>query len=285
VNLGEVLTQTRESLREKGIEDAALEGEILLRHALGISRARLFSHFEQEMMSGQSEDLKRVLERRLKGEPTAYITGHREFYGLDFTVDNSVLIPRPESELLVDKAIEMVKNREISRIADIGTGSGAIAISLAVNLPEATVYATEISDRALKVAAKNCRKHGVTNRVVLLHGNMLEPLPGPVDLIIANLPYVQASDIPAQGPLSFEPLLALDGGKDGLDMIRTLSLHLDGKLRGEGCLLLEIGQGQAPLLTGFLRELFPSAVIESDSDLAGIKRVVSLYLTKSLGFC
>jgi release factor glutamine methyltransferase len=281
VNLGQVLAHTRKALRDKGIEDAALEGEILLRHVLGINRARLFSHLEEEISSGQSADLKRTLERRIRGEPTAYITGHREFFGLDFTVDSSVLIPRPESELLVDKAIELARIRGIPQIADIGTGSGAIAISLAANLPEVTVYATEISERALKVAALNCQKHSVADRVLLLCGNLLEPLPGPVDLIVANLPYVRASDIPARGPLSFEPLLALDGGKDGLDRIRSLCLQAGKKLRGEGCLLLEIGEGQTELVTGLLHGLFPAAVIESYRDLAGKERVVSLRLTKS----
>jgi release factor glutamine methyltransferase len=279
VNLQQALNHAHAALRDNNIEDAALEGEILLRHVLGIDRARLYSHLDEEIGTRHEEALKRALERRWQGEPVAYITGHREFYGLDFSVDRNVLIPRPESELLVARAIEIVKNRKITQIADIGTGSGAIAISVAASLPGVTVYATDISTEALEVAAKNCERHGVTDRVILLQGDMLEPLPGPVDLIIANLPYVRASDLPADGTLRFEPMLALDGGKDGLDRISVFCRRAGTKLNQRGCLLLEIGQGQAEQVGALLRKEFPAAVIEINRDLAGIERVVSLCLT------
>ena len=279
MNLRQALAYAREALRDKEIEDAPLEGEILLRHVLGISRAHLFSHFEQEMNPEHEEVMKQVMERRLNGEPTAYIIGIREFYGLNFIVDRRVLIPRPESELLVEKAIELAGKRKIKKIADIGTGSGAIAVSLAVNLPGVTIYAIDISAPALEVAAKNCQTHKVADKVVLLHGDMLEPLPGPVDMIIANLPYVKASDLTAQRTLDFEPPLALDGGEDGLDIIRIFCKQAGEKLNPEGCLLMEIGQGQAERVTALLRRAFPSALIEIKSDLAGIERVVSLRLT------
>jgi release factor glutamine methyltransferase len=279
VNLRQALHHARAALREKDIAEAALEGEILLRHVVGMDRAGLFSRLDEEINPRQEKALQRVLARRRKGEPTAYITGHREFYGLDFIVNRSVLIPRPESELLVEKAIATGKKHKINKIADIGTGSGAIAISLAVNLPDVTVYATDISARALKVAAQNCRQHGVAGRVVLLQGDMLEPLPGSVDLIIANLPYVKASDLPAAGPLRFEPPLALDGGEDGLDRIKAICHQAGAGFHREGRLMLEIGQGQAGPVGTWLREEFPGAVVEIDRDLAGIERVVSLRLT------
>ncbi len=232
-----------------------------------------------DISPAQVEGLRQLLERRLRGEPSAYITGHREFYGLDFMVDHRVLIPRPESELLVEKAIRLARSQAISKIADIGTGCGAIAISLAVNLPAATIYATDISSQALEVAGENCRRHGVTDRVILLQGDMLEPLPGPVDLIVANLPYVREADLPAGGPLSFEPKLALNGGTDGLDKIRVLCRQAEEKLRNKGSMLLEIGEGQAEAVMAILHESFPSALIEIERDLAGIERVVSLRLT------
>jgi release factor glutamine methyltransferase len=279
VNLRQALHHARAALREKDIAEAALEGEILLRHVVGMDRAGLFSRLDEEINPRQEKALQRVLAQRRKGEPTAYITGHREFYGLDFIVNRSVLIPRPESELLVEKAIATGKKHKINKIADIGTGSGAIAISLAVNLPDVTVYATDISARALKVAAQNCRQHGVAGRVVLLQGDMLEPLPGSVDLIIANLPYVKASDLPAAGPLRFEPPLALDGGEDGLDRIKAICHQAGAGFHREGRLMLEIGQGQAGPVGTWLREEFPGAVVEIDRDLAGIERVVSLRLT------
>ena len=151
--------------------------------------------------------------------PAAYITGHREFYGLDFAVNSSVLVPRPETELLVEKALELARERSLSTIADIGTGCGAIAVSLAVNLPQTRIYATDISAPALEVALSNCRKHGVTDRVTLLEGDMLAPLPEPVDLIVANLPYVREPEMTGVNTLGFEPPLALNGGPDGLDKI------------------------------------------------------------------
>jgi release factor glutamine methyltransferase len=279
MNLKQALAHTRKTLRDKEIEDASLEGEILLRYILGVDRAHLFSHLEYQLDFEQKKALDRALKRRLNGEPTAYLTGHREFYGLDFFVNRRVLIPRPETELIIEKAIEMAGKRKITTIADIGTGSGAIAISLAVNLPQVTVYATDISAPALEVAAKNCHNYGVANRVILLQGNMLEPLTEPVDIIIANLPYVKASDLAAQENLTFEPPLALNGGEDGLDIIRTFCNQAGEKLNPEGCLLLEIGQGQAAPVTVLLKKAFPRGLIEISRDLAGIARVVSLCLT------
>jgi release factor glutamine methyltransferase len=179
----------------------------------------------------------------------------------------------------VEKAINLARSQAISRIADIGTGCGAIAISLAVNLPGATVYATDISAPALEVARENCRRHGVAGSIVLLEGDMLAPLPEPVDLLIANLPYVRESDLPRRGPLSYEPALALNGGKDGLDSLRVLCRQAGRKLRRRGLILLEIGQGQAETVTALLQEIYPSGSIEVERDLAGIERVVSLRLT------
>jgi release factor glutamine methyltransferase len=284
VKLRQALENAREALRDKEIEDASLEGEILLRYVLGLSRARLFSQLEGQIDAEHEKALKKSLERRLSGEPTAYIIGIREFYGLNFIVDRRVLIPRPESELLVEKAIELAGKRKIATIADIGTGSGAIAVSLAVNLPGVTIYAIDISAPALEVAAKNCQTHKVADKVVLLQGDMLEPLPGPVDMIIANLPYVKASDLTALRTLDFEPPLALNGGVDGLDIIRVFCNQAGEKLNPDGCLLMEIGQGQAERVTALLRKAFPSALIEIKRDLAGIARMVSLWLTQGRKF-
>ncbi len=279
MNRRQALSHARGILAANSIDDASLEGEILLRHVLELDRARLYSDLDADLTPAQEETLTKLLERRRRGEPSAYITGHREFYGLDFHIDRNVLIPRPESELLVDKAIGLAQNKYAPVIADIGTGCGAIAISLAVSLPSATVYATDSSSPAIEVARTNCRKHGVIERIILLEGDMLEPLPGPVDLIIANLPYVRESDLSRSGPLSFEPALALDGGADGLDRIRVFCQQAGNKLQPGGCILLEIGQGQAGTVSALLHETFPSAVIEVERDLAGIERMVSLCLT------
>jgi len=279
VNRRQALAQARGTLADNNIDDASLEGEILLRHVLGINRNQLFSDLDGSISPAQAENLEQLLERRLSGEPSAYITGHREFYGLDFKLNRHVLIPRPESELLVEKAISLCHSHAISIIADIGTGCGAIAISLALNLPAATIYATDISPQALEVAGENCRRHGVTDKVVLLQGDMLGALPEPVDLIVANLPYVREAELPGSGPLSFEPRLALNGGKDGLDRISILCRQAGEKLRNNGSMLLEIGQGQTQAVKAIMYESFPSALIEIDRDLAGIERVISLCLT------
>jgi release factor glutamine methyltransferase len=279
VNLKQALVHSRRSLRLKQIEEASLEGEILLRHTVGMSRASLFSKLEFPLDSEQEKALNQALDRRLRGEPTAYITGHREFYGLDFEVDCDVLIPRPESEILVEKAIELCGKRGISIIADIGIGSGAIAVSLAMNLPMVTIYGVDISAPALNVARNNCDKHHVTDRITLLQGNLMEPLKKPVDMIIANLPYIKEDDLKVQGYLKYEPQLALNGGEDGLDLIKEFCSQSGKKVNPGGCILMEIGQGQAENVTVLIKNVFPEASIEINRDLAGIERLVSVCLT------
>jgi len=275
VTLKQALRRARDILTENSIEDAPLECELLLRHTLRISRPRLYLDLDQELSPEQEAAFRQLIKRRRDGEPTAYITRHREFYGLDFYVDSRVLIPRPESELLVETALNLAPNHPLSTIAEIGTGSGAIAISLAINLPQVKIYATDISAAALEVALLNCQKHGMIDRIHLLHGNMLDPVPEPVDLIISNLPYVKKSDLTG---IRFEPALALDGGRDGMGKIRQLCQQAGGRLRPGGFLLLEIGQGQASAVTSFLNALFPNGEIRVTPDLSGIDRVVSLSL-------
>jgi release factor glutamine methyltransferase len=278
LNLKQALRLAREILSQNGVEDAPLEGELLLRHTLSIDRVQLYIDLEKELTPRQEGAFRRLLERRLSGEPSAYITGHREFYGLDFRVNPSVLIPRPESELLVETALAIARNYPISIIADIGTGSGAIAVSLAFNLPQAKIYATDISAAALGVALANCRKHGVSGRVLLLEGNLLEPLPEAVDIIVANLPYVSQPELAPR----FEPPLALDGGAGGIKIIKQLCQQAGGKLKAGGWLLLEIGQGQRAAIAAILHNIFPEGEIEVIPDLGGVERVVCLSLSSSL---
>ncbi len=274
----QVLARARRVLAAGNIEDAPLEADLLLRDTLKISRVQLYSELDRELSREQEKTFWRQIQRLLNHEPAAYITGHREFYGLDFYVDSSVLIPRPESELLVEKALELAKKHILSTVADVGTGCGAIAISLALGLPQVRIYALDISTSALRVTLANCRKHGIARRVCLLAGDMLDPLPEPVDLIVANLPYVRASELGSTNTTGFEPRLALDGGPDGLGVIRRLCLQAGDKLRPGGQLLLEIGEGQGGALTTFLHGLFPSAGVEVSPDLSGIDRVVSISL-------
>ncbi len=278
MTIKQALKQARQVLIDHDIEEHAIESELLLRHTLKIDRVQLYLAFEQELSPQQYKTYWNLIQRRLNGEPSAYITGHREFYGLDFLVSPDVLIPRPESELLVEKALELARNRPVSTVAEVGTGCGAIAISLALNLPQARIYATDISADALRVARDNCRRHGVRDIVRLSEGDLLSPLPEAVDLIVANLPYVREAELAGVNTRDFEPPLALNGGTDGLEKIRRLCTQAGDKLRPRGCLLLEVGQGQAKAVTAFLHRLFPSAGIAVTADLSGTDRVVSLAL-------
>jgi release factor glutamine methyltransferase len=279
MNCREALAKARKLLTDNDIEDAALESEILLRHVLGINRAQLFTELDSDVNTSDIRKFIKLVKRRIKGEPSAYITGNKEFYGLDFIVNQHVLIPRPETELLVEQAISLCRKYHYSKIVDIGTGCGAIAVSLAVNLPEIEIYATDISPKVLKIAKQNSVKHGVKDRVTLLKGDMLKPLPESVVLIIANLPYVIENEIPENGPLSYEPRKALDGGKEGLDKISELCRQSSGKLNKEGSILLEVGQEQAVFVKLMIMDNFPNGSVKVLKDLAGIERVVYFRLT------
>ncbi len=278
MTIRQALSRAKKILTDHNIEDASLECELLLRHTLEIDRVQLYQDLNRELTPQQEASFWQLMERRLKGEPTAYIIGHREFYGLDFYIDSGVLIPRPETELLVEKALELTETRLLYNIAEVGTGCGAIAISLALNLPKVKIYATDISPAALKVASVNCHKHRVADRICLLQGDMLDPLPEPVNLIIANLPYVRKTELPQVNSAVAEPFVALNGGVDGLDKIRQLCNQASNKLLPQGCLLLEIGQGQRKAIVTFLKNLFPLSEIEVIPDLSGIDRIVSLTL-------
>lgn len=258
------------------VDDPKIIAEVLLRHILQKSRVELYLNLNQTLASENERQFRQAIERQLKGEPVAYITGHREFYGLDFYVDSRVLIPRPESELLVEQALETIKGKPQSSIAEIGTGSGAVAISIAVHARGARIYASDISASALEVARLNCQRHKVDGRILLLQGDLLDPLPEPVDILIANLPYVQRSEVRAVPSAKYEPVLALDGGKSGLEKIFRLCSQVDEKINSGGCLLLEVGMGQSPAVTDRLKKLFPEAEVQVVPDLSGIGRVVRM---------
>ena len=270
-------------LEQHGCDSPRLDAELLLAHALGLSRARLLAQFDRALSPAELARYRQLIERRRAHEPVAYIVGHQEFYGLDFYVDRRVLIPRPETELLVEKAIELagkVGDRGYGlyplTLADVGTGSGAIAVSLAVHLPQATIYALDSSAEALEVAVRNVRRHGVEGRVHLLRGDLLSPLPEPVDLIVANLPYVSEEELAELPPeiRCYEPLSALDGGPDGLRHIRRLLAQAREYLRSHGAVILEIGATQSKAVAELARRHFPTAEIEIARDYGGLDRVV-----------
>jgi release factor glutamine methyltransferase len=279
--IGEALHKASKTLAAQLFEEASLEAEILLMHVLGIDRAKLYAVLGEELSEGDAEVLAQLVNRRLTNEPVAYIVGHREFFGYDFHVTSGVLIPRPESELLVEETLDFVRGyfpEEDPIVAEIGTGSGAIAISLALLLPKAEIYATDISASALEIARVNCERHGVQDRVHLLEGDVLAPLPEPVDIIIANLPYIGDEELDELGDeiRMFEPLEALAGGGDGLDKVRQLLVKVDEKLRPEGLVLLEIGYVQRGAAASLRLLLPPAASVELVKDLGGRERVLKI---------
>ena len=282
--LREALQSTNQTLRRAGIADASVETELLLGHVLGMSKTQLYIKPEKVLTSTEIKNLCHLVQRRLDHEPTAYILGHCEFYGVDFCIDHHTFIPRPETELLVEKAVDLAHRiyhpgKQIT-IADVGTGCGAIAISIALALPQAKIYATDISASALRLAEINCHRHAVDSQVELLQGNLLEPLPQPVDMIVANLPYIRSCEFRdlSQEIVNFEPTIALAGGEDGLDKIQQMLEQMATKLNYGAYFLLEIGQGQGEMLTSLIKNYFPQASIELFSDLSGIERMVKVGL-------
>ena len=274
-----LLRAATERLFAAGIEDASLEAEVLLRHVLGITKTEFYLRFDAAVSHTDETEFELVLQRRIIGEPTAYITGHREFFGLDFKIDRRVLIPRPESELLVERAI-LLGNGGARTFADVGTGSGCIAISIAYALSSATAYAIDVSTDALEVAQMNCERHGVEDKVILLNGDLLSPMPCNVDVIIGNLPYVKRSEVVGINTNGYEPRLALDGGPDGLDIMRRLSSQAASKLNPGGALLLELGQGQAEEACRIIGGDLDCSNCEVVKDLAGIERMLVVKLKR-----
>lgn len=269
-------------LKTHGFEDTHIQARVLLQLVTGLSAAEVYMQPERILTREEEEQLEKLLGRLLSREPLTYITNKKEFYGLDFYVDKRVLIPRPETELLVEAAIAYTMYRlppsGMHLIADIGTGCGAIAVSLAKNLAACKIYATDICRDALDVARINARRHGVLDRITFLEGNLLEPLPQPVDVIVANLPYVSNAELPDLPPeiREFEPKIALNGGADGLGIIKQLLSQVELKINPSGCLLLEIGQKHADSLVPLVHATFKNAVLDFLSDLNGIKRVARI---------
>ena len=277
MNLREIFNSAGETLMRTGSPDAQLEAEVLIRHVLRIDRATFFRDLEQPVTDCDWERLDDLVNRRLNREPLNYITGLREFYGLDFEVSDSVLIPRQETELLVDTVISLARSRPKCemKICDIGTGSGAIAVSVAVNLPSAEVMAIDISQRALDIADSNRRMHGVYNRVSLRRGNLLEPVDWKPEIIVSNPPYIRRSDLSLLQPeIQYEPSVALDGGPDGLEVIRGLLRQSSDKVSSTGAILFEIDSSQKDSARMLSREYFPNSEISILDDLSGNSRAI-----------
>lgn len=268
----------RQVLRTARQQIDSLDAHVLLGAALGVDRAYLLAHPEAQLTAEQAERFAEWLARCAAGEPVAYILGRRAFYDREFTVTPDVLIPRPETELLLENALEWAAERAITA-ADIGTGSGALAVTFAANRPQAKVYAVDISLAALNVARTNAARHDV--QITFLEGDLLAPLIErgiKLDLIMANLPYIPAGDLPDLAVMRYEPRLALDGGEDGLDLIRCLLEQVPQVANPGALVLLEIGAGQGAAVLALARQMLKPQNAELLLDYAGLDRIIRIQL-------
>ena len=292
MTLDQTIQKTSKLLKRNNIDDSYFEARILLGHVLQLSPEEIVTQPEYDLNAQQVETLETIIQRRMRREPSAYIVGHKEFYDVNFMVDRRVLIPRPETELLVEEALKYLKeqndspsnNRKHRTVADIGTGCGAIAISLALHTSEIKFYATDISQDALEVARQNAQIHNVYDRISFLHGNLLEPVKEHVDLIIANLPYIEHDELYNLSTEinSYEPHIALDGGHNGLLYIEQLIGNSKEKLSDNGCLMLEIGHDQSQQVAELANRSFNNVHYEFVTDPNNIKRVIKIFPERPL---
>jgi len=275
VNLGDLVAEG--SARLCAVTDAPrLEAEMLLAHASGLPRTALLAHPEYSPTPTQQTNYQTLIRRRASGFPLPYLTGRVQFYDLEFAVTPGVLIPRPETEALVGLALE----RRPQVVLDVGTGSGCIAVTLAVHLPNAQVFATDLSTPALRLARANARHHRVHKRVRLVRCDLAGPLRGPFDLAVSNPPYIAREEwgrLPAS-VRQHEPHLALDGGSGGLAVIRRLLAGVPRAIRPGGRLLVEIGAAQGEAVLDLARSALPDADASIHHDLAGRERVLEVKL-------
>jgi release factor glutamine methyltransferase len=254
---------------------AALDADVLLAHVLGVGKEALFAHPERQLSAAEDQRFRELVERRSHGEPVAYLRGFKEFYGLRFAVDPRVLIPRPETETLVDAARERIAGRALT-VVDVGTGSGAIAVAIAAHEPTVHVTATDSSRDALAVAEANALANGVADRVELRQGDLLAPVTGAADIVCANLPYLTDDSVDywvgERASLAFEPREAVLAGGDGLSLIRRFVADLPRVLAPRGVVFVECDPPQS----GAVVHLLGSAGLRGEirRDLAGTERVV-----------
>lgn len=280
-----------------------LEAEILLSKILNKPREFLLAHGEKKLSLSQISNFKSLISRRLKGEPAAYIIGHKEFYGLKFKVDKNILIPRPETELMIEEALKLVThNSRPTTLIDIGTGSGCVIITLAKKISGCESLATDISTKALTIAKQNARLHGVAKNIKFLKGDLLKPILKNWKLeiacpalsrrnwkfvILANLPYLTPSQIKNSPSIKYEPKLALSAGPDGLKYYRQLFRQIN-ELRAASCelrdiiVLCEIDPGQTEKIKQLIKRELPGATFQIKKDLSGLNRLVIISINQNL---
>lgn len=275
MTLLEVLKRAAGYLQTHGSASPRLDAELLMAHSLGLRRIDLFLQFERPLSEPELGPYRALIARRAKGEPVAYLIGHKEFMKLDFEVGPAVLVPNPDTELLVERAVSWARARGGAvRLADVGTGSGCIAVSLAHYLPESRVWASDVDAAALEVAARNVAAHELTDRVELARGDMLAPLPDRLDAICGNLPYVaEGSDPGLSADVLAQPRVALFAAEGGAALVRRLLAEAPSRLDAGGAVFAEIGPG---LEDAF--DLSAYAGHRVHTDLSGLPRVVEAWV-------
>jgi release factor glutamine methyltransferase len=276
--LGSLLPELQRRLSSVS-ESPGLDAQVLVQHTLNKSKAWVLSHPEFEISTEQLAFLQQAAERLGKGEPLPYVLGYWEFFGLKFQVTPDVLIPRPETELLVEEALAWLKNSPGKRLAaDVGTGTGCIAVTLARHLPDLHIIATDVSLPAIRIARKNAIAHSVADRINFIQGDLLFPVAQPLDCICANLPYIPTKTLKHLRVKQNEPEQALDGGNDGLDIIRNLLADTRRALSSGGCALLEIEENQGSAALDIVGTFLPETTAQIKKDLAGKDRLLCIQM-------
>ncbi len=274
--LKEILELSANHFAKHGLISPRLEAELLMGHILGLERIHLYVQFDRPLEEKELEEMRQLIRRRLQGEPLAYILGEKEFMSLPFYVDSRVLIPRPETEHLVEKALDLFSGDGEVTLVDLGAGSGAIAVSLAYYLPRSSVLALDINPEILEIARKNALRNGVEGRIRFILGDLLEPIreEGPVDGILSNPPYIPTAQLEEVSPeVKAQPRGALDGGSDGLRYYHRIAREAYPLLRQGGYLGLEVGAGQDEAVGSILQDQgFIDVNVEKD--YSGHKRCV-----------
>ena len=279
----EALNWATDFLKDHQVDNPRLNAELLLSRSMGVRREELYIRLHSQITEGDRGALNAFVQRRVSGEPLQYILGQQEFWSFDVKVAPQVLIPRPETELLVEQALSILESASFgkaARVLELGTGSGAIAISLAREVKEILVVATDVSEEALELARQNALRADVERRILFVQGDLFNALQsaeekGPFDVIVSNPPYVPRPDIESLAKeVKNEPRIALDGGEDGLDFYRRIISEAPAHLRAGGWLLLEMGQGQGARVSALIGEKVDFLRPQVHSDLSGIERVI-----------
>ena len=271
----EILNLATQYFKDKGIASPRLDAEVLMSEILECDRVGIYLQYAKPLFSYELDRFRDSVRRRAAREPVAYITGKREFWSLSFTVDERVLIPRPETELLVETCLEHLKGIKSPQVLELCTGSGAVAISLGKELSSAVIVATDIMEDALDIARLNAGMHEISGGITFMQSDLFDRIEGTFDAVVVNPPYIPSEDLCNLSPeIHLEPQIALDGGPDGLEVIRRIVKEAPAHLKAEGKIMIEIGAGQSEAVMGLFKEKGDYAGVEAKQDLAGIDRLV-----------